>query len=133
MRQGWAVTPESLAIVILAVHAAIIAFNLFGLVAIPLGAWCRWRFVRVMWWRALHVAVLAIVALQALLGRACFLTIWQDALAGNETGTPLIVRWVNWLIYWPLPISFFAALYVAVFAYTLALWFLVPPGRTLAS
>ena len=133
MRQGWAVTPEILAIVILAVHVTVIAFNLFGLVAIPLGAWRGWRFVRIRWWRALHVAVLAAVALQALLGRACFLTIWQDALAGSAGAPPLIVRWVNSLIYWPLPIWFFATLYVAVFAYTLALWFLVPPGRTLAS
>lgn len=133
MRQGWAVTPNLLAFVILAVHVAIIAFNLFGLIAVPLGAWRGWRFVRVFWWRALHVAVLAVVAVQALFGRACFLTIWQDALAGDANATPLIVRWVNWLIYWPLPVGFFAALYVAVFAYTLALWFLVPPGRTLAS
>jgi hypothetical protein len=133
MRQGYAVTPQSLAIVILAVHVAVIAFNLFGLIAIPLGAWRGWGFVRVTWWRALHVAVLAVVALQALLGRACFLTIWQDALAGDGTTAPLVVRTVNELIYWPLPIWLFAVLYVAVFAYTLALWFLVPPGRTLAS
>jgi hypothetical protein len=130
MRQGWAVTPNILAIVILAVHVAVIAFNLFGLVAIPLGGWRGWRFVRVTWWRALHLAALAAVALQALFGRACFLTFWQDALAGGATPTPLIVRWVNRLIYWPLPLWFFAALYVAVFGYTLALWFLVPPGRS---
>lgn len=66
-------------------------------------------------------------------GRACFLTIWQDSLAGNAGAPPLIVRWVNSLIFWPLPIWFFATLYVAVLAYTLALWLLVPPGRTLAS
>jgi hypothetical protein len=130
MRQGWAVTPNILAIVILAIHVAVIAFNLFGLVAIPLGGWRGWRFVRVLWWRALHLAALAAVALQALFGRACFLTLWQDALGGGATPTPLIVRWVNRMIYWPLPLWFFAALYVAVFAYTLALWFLVPPGRS---
>jgi hypothetical protein len=127
MRQGWAVTPNILAIVILAVHVAVIAFNLFGLVAIPLGGWRGWRFVRVTWWRALHLAALAAVALQALFGRACFLTLWQDALAGSASSTPLIVRGVNQLIYWPLPIWFFAALYIAVFVYTLTLWFLVPP------
>jgi hypothetical protein len=114
---------------ILALHVAIIAFNLFGLIAIPLGAWRCWRFVRIRWWRVLHVAVLAIVAIQALFGRACFLTIWQDALAGNAASAPFIMRWINRLIYWPLPIWFFAGLYIAVFAYTVALWFLVPPRR----
>jgi hypothetical protein len=122
-----------LALIVLATHLAIIAFNLFGLIAIPLGAWCHWRFVRIRWWRMLHVGILAMVALQALLGRACILTLWQDSLAGGSTHSPLIRRWVIGLIYWPLPIWFFALLYLAVFTYTLALWFLVPPRRVLGS
>jgi hypothetical protein len=114
--------------IILAFHVAIILFNLFGLVAIPIGAWRGWRFVRIRWWRALHVAVLGAVAAQALLGRACFLTLWQAALeTGPGAPTPLVQRWIERLIFWPLPIWFFAGLYVAVFAYTIALWFLVPP------
>ena len=40
------------------------------------------------------------------------------------------LRWVDLLIYLPLPMWFFAGLYVAVFAYTVALWFLVPPRRS---
>jgi hypothetical protein len=122
-----------LALIVLATHVAIIAFNLFGLIAIPLGAWWRWRFVRIRWWRMLHIAVLAIVALQALFGRACILTLWQDSLAGSSSSSPLIMRWVTGLIYWPLPMWFFALLYLAVFAYTLALWFLVPPRPLLKS
>ncbi|MES3029827.1 MAG: DUF2784 domain-containing protein [Pseudomonadota bacterium] len=113
---------------VLAAHLAVIAFNLFGLVAIPLGAWRGWSFVRLRWWRLLHLASLAIVALQALVGRACFLTIWQDELSGGASGEPLIMRIVNDLIYWPLPIWAFTAAYVAVFAYVLALWRFVPPG-----
>src|ERR1700737_4961947 len=50
-------------------HVVVIAFNVFGLVAIPLGAWSGWKFVRVFWWRALHLGLLGIVALQAVLGR----------------------------------------------------------------
>ena len=113
---------------VLAAHLAIIGFNLFGLVAIPLGAWRGWGFVRVRWWRALHVASLAVVAVQALLGRACFLTLWQDQLTGAQTEAPFIMRLVNGLIYWPLPMWVFTAAYVAVFVYVLALWRLVPPA-----
>src|SRR6266436_1565586 len=65
---------------ILWLHVVVIAFSVFGLVAIPLGAWGGWRGVRVFWWRALHVGILGIVALQAVLGRACFLTIWESNL-----------------------------------------------------
>ena len=123
--------PIDIAEAILWFHVVVIAFNVFGLVAIPLGAWSGWKFVRVFWWRALHLGLLGIVALQAVLGRACFLTIWESDLqrrAGEATSTePLIRRWVSQAIYWPLPLWFFAMLYVAVCAFTLLLWWLVPP------
>ena len=37
------------------------------------------------------------------------------------------MRWVNSVIFWPLPIWVFTALYLAVFAYVAALWRMVPP------
>ena len=75
----------------------------------------------------LHLASLAVVAVQAVLGRACFLTDWQAALTGGGRADPLIMRWVNSVIYWPLPMWVFTAGYVAVFAYVLALWRWVAP------
>lgn len=113
---------------ILAVHIAIIGFNLFGLILIPVGARCGWSFVRAPFWRTLHVLSWAVVALQAIAGRACFLTVWQDELAGaQDGGTPLIMRWMDGIIYWPLPLWVFALLYIAAFIYVLALLWLVPP------
>ena len=112
---------------VLAVHFAIIAFNLFGLAVIPIGAWRGWAWVRAPLWRWAHVASLGVVAMQAIAGRICFLTVWQDALAGRPESEPLIMRFVNGLIFWPLPAWVFTAAYVAVFAYTLALLRLVPP------
>ena len=116
---------------VLAMHVAVILFNVFGLVAVPVGAIWNWRFVRIGWWRVLHLLSLAAVAAQALAGRACFLTIWQDDLtaASVQPATPLIVRWIDQLVYWPLPIWVFAALYALVFAYAVALLWLVPPQR----
>lgn len=121
------------ALAVLSVHVAVIAFNVFGLIVIPLGAWRGWAFVRGFGWRAVHLALLFVVALQALFGRACFLTLWQAALEQNAGETaprePLIARWVDSVIFWNLPIGFFAALYVAVLIYALALWRWVPPAR----
>ena len=122
-----------LARLVLAVHVAIILFNVVGLVLIPLGGWRGWGFVRIWWWRALHLAILALVAVQALAARDCFLTLWQSALqerAGETASSgPLIARWVHDLLFWPLPLWFFAVLYVVVWLYTLLLWRLVPPRR----
>jgi len=114
---------------VLAIHLAVIAFNVLGLVVIPLGAARGWGWVRILWWRVLHLASLAAVALQAILGRACFLTDWQGALTGGDAHDPLILRWVNSLIYWPLPMWAFTVGYVAVFAYVAALWWFVRPRR----
>ena len=118
-----------LAETVLAVHVAIIGFNLFGLIAIPIGAWRGWRFVRAPLWRTLHLASFCVIALQATAGRACFLTDWEDALSGAPSAQPLIMRWVSRVIFWQLPMWVFNALYLALFAYVLALFFLVPPRR----
>ena len=118
---------SAMAQLVLAAHLAVIGFNVFGLIAIPLGAWRRWPFVRAPTWRVLHLLSLAIVAVQAVLGRACFLTDWQDYLTGTSATQPLIMRWVNSVVFWPLPFWAFEALYLAVFVYTLALLWIVPP------
>jgi hypothetical protein len=123
------VPDNALAVAILAVHLAVIGFNVIGLLVIPLGAWLRWRIVRVAWLRLLHLAMLAVVAGQAIAGRACFLTVWQNELSGNgQVAEPLIMRWVDGLIYWNLPIWVFAVLYSLVFLYVLGLTFFVPFG-----
>ena len=114
---------------VLAVHILVIAFNVAGLLLIPVGAARGWRLVRWRWLRLAHLASLAVVAAQAALGRACFLTDWQGALTGGGDQDPLIMRWVNSVIFWPLPMWVFTALYVAVFAYVVALWWWVPPER----
>ncbi|HUM07990.1 MAG TPA: DUF2784 family protein [Acidocella sp.] len=115
---------------ILALHLLIIAFNIAGLIVIPLGAWRGWRIVRIAWLRLLHLALLAVVAAQALAGRACILTIWQDRLEGSgQPVQPMLMRWVDSLIYWNLPIWAFALMYSLVFLYVLALTMLVPFWR----
>lgn len=117
-----------LAEAILALHLVVIAFNVAGLIVIPVGAWRGWRLVRIVWLRLLHLALLAVVAGQALAGRACFLTLWQDELTGRAAA-PLVMRVVDGFIYWDLPMWVFTAIYVAVFLYVVALSLLVPFGR----
>jgi hypothetical protein len=119
-----------LADVILAVHFIIIAFNVLGLLVIPIGAAAGWRIVRIAWLRLLHLGVLAVVAGQAIAGRACFLTIWQNDLAGHsQAADPLIMTWINHLIYWKLPFWVFTVIYTSVFLYVLGLSILVPFGK----
>ena len=118
-----------LAAVVLAVHLVVINFNLFGLVVVPVGAAFGWRFVRIRWWRLLHLASMVVVALQALAGQACFLTVWQDQLSGGVGHPPpLIMTFINRLVFWPLPLWVFTVIYLLTCLYCLALWRLVPPA-----
>jgi hypothetical protein len=117
---------------ILAVHLAVIAFNVAGLVVIPLGAALGWLFVRLRWLRLVHLGSLGVTAVQALAGRDCFLTDWQSTLSG-EAPQPLITRFVNSLIYWPLPQWVFTAAYVGVFVYVVGLWWWVRPAAVSSS
>jgi hypothetical protein len=120
------------AAVILALHFLVVAFNIFGMIAVPLGARRGWRFVRVAWWRILHLALMAMVAVQALFGRACILTIWQTALENGgdpAAAQPMIQRWMEAVLFWDLPPWLFAAAYTVLFVYCLALWVVVPPAR----
>jgi len=64
---------------VLTIHVAVIAFNVLGLIAIPLGGLLDWRFVWAYWWRALHLALLAIPALQPLFEPRLF----PDSVAGH--------------------------------------------------
>lgn len=120
-----------LADLILLIHFGVVLFNLFWLVAVPLGAWQRWNFVRIRAWRIAHLVVMALVAVQPLLGRVCLLTIWQyafDEKKGDVVSIfPAVRAWVISLMYWQAPPWAFTVMYVAGFAFTIALWKWVPP------
>lgn len=76
--------------VIVALHAAYVGFVVVGELIIVVGALCRWRWVRNPWFRLVHLAMIAIVAYEALFHINCPLTDWEYALrdlAGQQTGT----------------------------------------------
>lgn len=120
-----------LADLILLIHFGVVLFNLFWLVAVPVGAWQGWNFVRLRGWRIAHLILMALVAVQPLLGRVCLLTIWQyafDEKKGDVVSIfPAVRAWVISLMYWQAPPWAFTVMYVAGFAFTIALWKWVPP------
>jgi polyferredoxin len=77
-----------LADVVVAVHFAYVAFVILGLVLTLGGAALRWSWVRNFWFRAVHLAMIAIVVGEAWCGIVCPLTTWENALrqrAGQAT------------------------------------------------
>lgn len=115
---------------ILIVHFAFVLFVVGGLPAIWLGAARGWRWVRNFRFRAAHLAAISFVALEALLGMACPLTVWEDALRGALTDTSFVARWLRRLLYYSLPDWVFACAYLLFAAVVVATWWRVPPQRS---
>jgi hypothetical protein len=116
--------------VLLFVHFAFVAFIAGGLVLVWIGAAAGWRWVRNPWFRYLHLAAIVFVALEALAGYACPLTVWEDLLRGGVRPQSFVGRWVYAALYYRAPEWVFATLYVAWGAATLITLKAVPPRRT---
>src|SRR5258706_108550 len=97
-----------LADAILLLHAFFVLFVVGGLALILAGA-RRWSWIRNRVFRGLHLAAIAFVAIEALLGITCPLTRWEDLLRGAQAERSFIGRWVAYFLYYDLPEPVFAA------------------------
>ena len=117
---------------IVVVHFAIVVFIVGGLLLTWIGAPLGWRWVRNPWFRYLHLGAIGFVALEALAGVACPLTVWEDALRGGARADSFVARWVHRLLFYRAPEWVFTAAYLAWALATLATLRLVPPRRRAA-
>lgn len=118
---------------LLVFHFAIVAFIVGGLVLTWIGAVLGWRWVRNRVFRYVHLAAIGLVALEALAGYACPLTLWEDALRGGARPESFVGRWVYRLLYYRAPEWVFTALYIAWAAAALVTLRLVPPTSRAAT
>jgi len=114
---------------ILLVHFLIVLFIVGGLIAVWLGAALGWRWVRNPWLRYAHLGAIVFVSGEALVGMACPLTVWEDALRGGVRPESFIGRWVQELLFYRAPEWVFTTAYVAWALATLATLRFVPPRR----
>ena len=119
----------TLADAVLAVHFLVVVFIVGGLLAVWAGAWPRWNWVRNRAFRYAHLGAILFVAAEAVLGIACPLTVWEDALRGGANAQSFVGRWVRWLLFYQAPEWVFTAAYAAWAAATLVTLVLVPPRK----
>ena len=119
-----------LADLLLVLHFSIAVFIIGGLILVWIGALGRWAWIRDPWFRYLHLAAIAFVAAEALLGYACPLTIWEDLLRGGVRPESFIARWVYRLLYYNAPEWIFTTLYAVWAVATLGTLRLVPTMRS---
>jgi len=123
-----------LADLVLVLHATFVAFVVFGLVLIWIGRFRHWDFVRNFWFRVAHVAAIAIVAAESLVGLVCPLTTWEDRLrllAGGEQRYEgsFIQHWLHRVMFFDVNERVFAMIYLAFFLAVALNFWIVPPRR----
>jgi uncharacterized protein DUF2784 len=123
------VVDSFLADVVLIVHFLFVAFVVGGLAAVWIGAAAGWTWVRVFWFRVAHLAAIAFVAGESLLGVWCPLTVWEAALRGGHAQKSFIAQWVHRLLFYDFPERAFTVLYVGFTLLVAASWIFVPPAR----
>jgi Protein of Unknown function (DUF2784) len=112
-------------------HLAYILFVLFGTLAILLGGWLKWAWIRNRWFRRIHLAAIALVAVQAIFGWTCPLTTWEKSLrcaAGQLShDRSFIGYWAHQLVFVDLDESVLTICYCLLAAATLLLYWGIPP------
>ena len=118
-----------LADVVVVIHFAFVLFIVGGLAAVWIGAAAGWRWVRNFWFRIAHLAAIAYVAGESLLGIWCPLTVWEAALRGRQAQKSFVAQWVHRLMFYDLPEKVFTVLYVAFALLVAASWIFVRPAK----
>ncbi|HWI81698.1 DUF2784 domain-containing protein [Ramlibacter sp.] len=115
----------------LALHVAIVAFVVGGLVLVVMGNLRGWRRVNRPGFRLAHLIAVGFVVAQAWLGAACPLTtleMWLRAKARAATyGGSFVAHWLQRLLYYDAPEWVFIAVYSAFGLAVAAAWWAWPP------
>ncbi len=124
-------TASRLADAVLFLHFGIVCFILFGFLFITAGMVFNWGWTRNRLFRYFHLGLMLLVAVQALLGRVCSLTLLEHNLrmsageAGYKSG--FINHFVNGLLYYDLPGWVFTLLYTLAAVLAVLLFRFWPP------
>lgn len=106
-----------LADVIGLVHAAIVLFVVGGQALILAGWGLGWLWTRNLWFRRIHLGLIAVIMSIAAMGEWCPLTIWEAELrrlAGQQGYTQgFIATWLERLLYYQAPLWVFIVFYAA--------------------
>ena len=122
-----------LADAVLLAHLAIVLFNVGGLLLILAGNRLGWRWVNRWWFRAAHLAAIAVVVGQAWLGITCPLTTlesWLRALAGSAPyNAGFIAHWAQRILFYEAPAWVFVTAYSLFGLLVAVVWWRYPPER----
>jgi len=120
-----------LADLILILHVAFVVFVVGGLFLIWVGWKLRWKWVRNLWFRLVHLLAIGMVVAQAWLGIICPLTTWEMSLREKAGETvyegSFIDHWLGEFLYIEAPWQAFLIAYTVFGFLVLGSLVLIPP------
>jgi hypothetical protein len=120
-----------LADVVVTIHFAYVAFVIGGLAITLAGAALQWTWVRNIWFRIVHLAMIGVVVLEAWCGIVCPLTTWENdlrELAGQAAYRGgFIAHLLHDAMFFDADPRLFTHCYSLFGLTVLATFFLVPP------
>ncbi len=125
-------TYQILADAVVVFHALFVGFVVFGQLFILIGIWRGWHAVRNFWFRATHLSMIGVVALEALFGIVCPLTSLENhlrELAGSQVREGSFMgRLAHNILFYDTPQWIFSVMHCA-FAVVVLLTFVIAPPR----
>ena len=116
---------------VVVVHAAYVGFVVGGFAAILIGVALGWRWARNRYFRAAHLAAIALVCVESVVGVMCPLTSLEDWMRqrGGAARYPgdFVGYWAHRLIFYDLPPWMFTIAYIAFAALVVITFILLPP------
>ena len=115
---------------VVTIHTLFVGFVVIGQLLILIGLICRWRWVRNLWFRVIHLLCIGIVALEAATGVICPLTLWERHLrdlSGQTVNDSPIGWFFNSILFFNMPREFFVWIHISFGALVLATFIFAPP------
>jgi hypothetical protein len=128
MRAGYGLAADAVVLF----HLCYVLFAVGGELLILLGWLRRWRWIRNLAFRIIHLAAVVLVAVEAVIGVLCPLTEWEYRLrlmAGQifAEEIPFMARLVRRIIFYDFPAWVFTLTYILFTLLVAATFVFVPP------
>jgi hypothetical protein len=122
-----------LADIIALIHLGYVIFVILGFALIVAGVIFKWQWIRNPWFRILHLAAIITVAMEAILGLHCPLTVLEFRLRYSSRAvqerTSFIGNFINSVLFYEAPAWLFTAVYAAFAMLVFITFVMAPPKR----
>jgi hypothetical protein len=122
-----------LADIIAIIHLGYVIFVILGFILIVAGIILKWRWIRNLWFRMIHLGAILGVALEALLGVNCPLTVLEFSLRYGappaDSRVSFVGELVDSILYYDAPAWVFTIIYVVFALLVATTFFIAPPTR----